>query len=60
MGHKISAIAGSPWTAGRVATVRLPLASLPRRDGSTHVLRRKGRLDVIVEDDTGVDALRIE
>lgn len=53
-----------PWTRDDEALVRLPLASLPLADGGTTnlmgLVREFGFMDVMVEDDSGVDFMILE
>lgn len=53
-----------PWARDDEALVRLPLASLPLADGGTtnlmNLVRVFGAVDVMVEDDTGVDFMVLE
>lgn len=62
-GNATPGLVSGPWTVGRAGVLGLDLSKLPLTGGGTMDLRpamgAHGHLDVIIEDDTGVDYLRL-
>ena len=56
----MSALTGSPWTAGTFGGVSLDLGALPGGASLLAKISSEGRLDVVVRDDTAVDAMILE
>ncbi len=56
----ISSLTGSPWTAGSFGGFSLDLGALPGGASLLSKIANEGRLDIVIRDDTAVDAMILE